>query len=86
VCLCGGEKYVSCCGVCDGESELFEHVQVTYLCRLLTERYQDGYLWVTEWPLYVGDFALMAITLIVCLAWYDRNISSGNKLREDVRV
>ncbi|KAF2016706.1 RTA1 like protein, partial [Aaosphaeria arxii CBS 175.79] len=31
---------------------------------------KGGFLMVHEWPLYVGDFALMVVTLIVCLAWY----------------
>lgn len=48
---------------------------------MLTHKSQDGYLWVTEWPLFVGDFALMAIMLVVCLVWYDIDKSVRGKRR-----
>ncbi|GME61300.1 RTA1-domain-containing protein [Neofusicoccum parvum] len=35
---------------------------------------RGGFLVVHEWPLYIGDFTLMAITLITCLTWYDLDI------------
>jgi hypothetical protein len=47
---------------------------------------QDGYLLSNEWPLYVGDFALMAITLIVCLAWYDPVITKRTAGKKSVEM
>ena len=32
-----------------------------------------------EWPLYFYDFLLMAITLAVCIKWYDPNIKGERK-------
>jgi hypothetical protein len=40
---------------------------------------QDGYLLTHEWPLYLYDFLLMAITLGLCAAWYDPNIKLPKK-------
>ncbi|KAF2466257.1 RTA1 like protein [Lindgomyces ingoldianus] len=46
---------------------------------------RDGYLLSHEWTLYVYDFVLMVITLLVCLHWYDPNIKvDGNK--SDVEI
>lgn len=68
------KEYVPGGGICDGEGRSI-FVVVGIVCHLiLTLAHQDGFLLSHEWPLYVGDFALMAVTLIVCLAWYDPNI------------
>lgn len=40
---------------------------------------KDGYLLSHEWPIYVYDFLLMAITLTVCIWWYDPNIKPRRK-------
>ncbi|KAF2678331.1 RTA1-domain-containing protein [Lentithecium fluviatile CBS 122367] len=70
--------YVAC--ACIGIRNTYRVVEYAMGKNLkLTRVWQDGFLLVHEWPLYVGDFAFMAITLIVCLAWYDVDIRTGNK-------
>jgi hypothetical protein len=40
---------------------------------------QEGYLLSHEWPIYVYDFLLMMITLVLCIWWYDPNIKPAKK-------
>lgn len=34
----------------------------------------QGYLWQNEWPLYTFDAIPMALTMLVCVKFYDRQI------------
>ncbi|RMZ70815.1 RTA1 like [Pyrenophora seminiperda CCB06] len=40
---------------------------------------QNGYLLTHEWPIYIYDFLLMAITLAICVVWYGANIKEEKK-------
>ncbi|KAF9694699.1 hypothetical protein EKO04_007514 [Ascochyta lentis] len=49
---------------------------------------EDGYLLAHEWPIYIFDALLMAVSLVICTTWYVGNIvskaSQGD--REDIYV
>ncbi|KAB2573842.1 putative membrane protein [Lasiodiplodia theobromae] len=50
-------------------------ITVRNVCRVVEYGLgRDGYLLTHEWCLYLYDFLLMAVTLSVCLMWYDRNV------------
>ncbi|KAF1835833.1 RTA1 like protein [Decorospora gaudefroyi] len=55
-------------------------IAVRNICRVVEYAMgKEGYLLSNEWPLYLYDFLLMAITLSVCLSWYNPNIKPGRK-------
>lgn len=61
-------------GVCAGEGEFFS-IAFSHWERNTELTYgKDGYLITHEWPLYVYDFLMMALTLVVCVSWYEPNI------------
>ncbi|KAJ4288584.1 hypothetical protein N0V90_011821 [Kalmusia sp. IMI 367209] len=43
----------------------------------------DGYLITHEWPLYIYDFLMMMLTLVVCITWYDPNIKP---MKHDIEI
>ncbi|KAF1947476.1 RTA1 like protein [Clathrospora elynae] len=55
-------------------------ITIRNLCRVVEYGIgKDGYLLSHDWPLYVYDFLPMVVTLGVCVAWYDPNITPGRK-------
>ncbi|KAF2194575.1 RTA1 like protein [Zopfia rhizophila CBS 207.26] len=55
-------------------------ITIRNLCRCVEYGMgRDAYLLTHEWTLYVYDFTLMAITLLICLQWYDPNIKPRTK-------
>ncbi|KAF2178034.1 RTA1 like protein [Zopfia rhizophila CBS 207.26] len=39
----------------------------------------EGYLLRHEWPLYLYDFVLMTITLVICLMWYEEKFEGQDR-------
>ncbi|KAF9728373.1 hypothetical protein PMIN02_008322 [Paraphaeosphaeria minitans] len=59
-------------------------ITIRNLCRVVEYALgRNGYLTTHEWPLYVYDSLMMALTLVVCVAWYDPNITP---MRQDIEI